>query len=64
MFGRLMTAADNIADRALMRVIERMATNTPPKEVELEHRSNGLLLKGRRLKRRMIDNPLLRNFWR
>lgn len=64
MFDRLKAAADHMADRALMRVIERMAANTPPNGVELEPRSDGLLLKGRRLKRRMIDNPLLRNFWR
>ncbi|MBK8375283.1 hypothetical protein [Sphingorhabdus sp.] len=64
MFDRLKAAADHMADRALMRVIERMAANTPPNGLELERRSDCLLLKGRRLKRRMIDNPLLRNFWR
>lgn len=64
MFERLTEAADHIADRALVRIIRRMAARVPPKGVELESLPDGIVLKGRRLKRRMIDNAMIRNFLR
>lgn len=62
MFERLKAAADRKADRLLMRVIARLTVRPVPPGVEVKALSDGVELSGRRLKRRMIDDPTLRNF--
>jgi hypothetical protein len=62
MLERLQAAADRRADQLLMRVIHRLATRPVPPGVEVKALSDGVELSGKRLKRRMIDDPSLRNF--
>jgi hypothetical protein len=62
MFERLQAAASKRADRMLMRVIHRLAARPVPPGVEVKALPDGVELSGKRLKRRMIDDPNLRNF--
>jgi hypothetical protein len=62
MFERLHAAASKRADRLLMHVIARLAARLAPPGVELKALPDGVELSGKRLKRRMIDDPNLRNF--
>jgi hypothetical protein len=62
MFERLQAAASKRADRLLMRVIARLAARPVPPAVEVKALPDGVELSGKRLKRRMIDDPNLRNF--
>ena len=64
MLERLQAAANRQADRMLMRVIRRLAARTVPPGVEIKALPGGVELSGKRLKRRMIDDPNLRNFGR
>lgn len=64
MFERLQAAADRKADRLLMRVIHRLAQTPLPNGVEAEPLDKAVRLSGHGLKRRMIDDPQLRNFGR
>ncbi len=62
MFEKLQAAADKRADRLLMRIIHRLAARAVPPGVEVKALDDGVELSGKRLKRRMIDDPDLRNF--
>jgi hypothetical protein len=62
MFERLQAAASRRADRLLMRVIHRLASRRVPPGVEVKALPDGVELSGKQLKRRMIDDPDLRNF--
>jgi hypothetical protein len=62
MFEKLKAAADKRADRLMMHVIHRLAARQVPPGVEVKALDNGVELSGERLKRRMIDDPALRNF--
>lgn len=62
MFERLQAAANRQADRMLMRVIRRLAFRPVPPGVEIKALPDGVELSGKRLKRRMINDPALRNF--
>ncbi len=62
MFERLQEAANKRADRLLMRVIRHLAARPVPPDVEVKALPDGVELSGKRLKRRMIDDPNLRNF--
>jgi hypothetical protein len=62
MFERLQAAASKRADRLLMRVIARLAVRPAPPGVEVKALPDGVELSGKRLRRRMIDDPELRNF--
>ena len=64
MLERLQAAASKQADRMLMRVIRRLASRPAPPGVEVKALPGGVELSGKRLKRRMIDDPNLRNFGR
>lgn len=64
MFERLQEAADRNADRLLMRVIHRLSQSETPKGIEVEALDDGVRLSGRGLKKRMIDDPHLRNYGR
>lgn len=62
MFERLQGAANKRADRLLMRLIRHLAAQPAPPGVEVKALPDGVELSGKRLKRRMIDDPHLRNF--
>ena len=62
MFERLQEAANKRADRLLMRIIRHLAGRRVPPGVEVKALPDGIELSGKRLKRRMIDDPNLRNF--
>ena len=62
MLERLQAAASKQADRMLMRVIRRLAARPVPPGVEIKALPDGVELSGKRLKRRMINDPALRNF--
>ena len=62
MFERLQDAANKRADRLLMRLIRHLAARPVPPGVEVKALPDGVELSGKRLKRRMIDDPHLRNF--
>ena len=62
MFERLQDAANKRADRLLMRLIRHLAARPVPSGVEVKALPDGVELSGKRLKRRMIDDPHLRNF--
>jgi hypothetical protein len=62
MLEQLQAAASKRADRLLMRVIARLASRTVPPGVEIKALPDGVELSGKRLKRRIIDEPDLRNF--
>lgn len=64
MLERLQAAASKRADRMLMRIIRRLASRPVPPGVEVKSLPDGVELSGKRLKRRMIDDPNLRNFGR
>lgn len=64
MFERLQEAVDRKADRLLVRAIHRLSQTETPKGVGSEPLDDGVRLSGRGLKRRMIDDPQLRNFGR
>jgi hypothetical protein len=64
MFERLKAAADRQADRLLLRVIARLAARPVPPGVEVKALDDGVMLSGRGLKRRMIDDADLRDFGR
>lgn len=64
MFERLQAAASKRADRLLIRIIARLAAHPAPPGVEVKALDDGIELSGKRLKRRMIDDPDLRNFGR
>ena len=62
MFERLQEAANKRVDRLLMRIIRHLAARPAPPGVEVKALPDGVELSGKRLKRRMIDDPHLRNF--
>jgi hypothetical protein len=62
MLERLQAVASKQADRMLMRVIRRLAARPVPPGVEIKALPDGVELSGKRLKRRMINDPALRNF--
>ena len=62
MFERLQEAANKRVDRLLMRLIRHLAARPVPPGVEVKALPDGVELSGKRLKRRMIDDPQLRNF--
>jgi hypothetical protein len=62
MFDQLQAAADKRADQLLMRIIARIASTPAPPGVQVTALQNGVELSGKRLRRRMIDDPNLRNF--
>lgn len=62
MFERLQLAASKRADWMLMRAIARLASRPVPSGVETKALPDGVELSGKRLRRRLIDDPALRNF--
>jgi hypothetical protein len=64
-FEALASRADAIGERAAIRTRDQiMADAQLPGDVQIEAVGDGIILSGRRLRRRMIDDAWLRNFMR
>jgi hypothetical protein len=60
-----MLAGARRAEAARLQAIDRLAARvTPPKGVSIEASEKGLILWGKRLRWRMITDPILRSFWK
>lgn len=64
MLEKLTTRATALGEQAARRVIDRLAKCPTPPGVAVEPGTDGVVLSGRGLRRRMIDDPRLRNFGR
>jgi len=62
MFERLQAAADRQADRLLVRAIRHLSDRPAPPGVEVSPLPEGVMLTGKRLRERLIEDPALRNF--
>jgi hypothetical protein len=64
MLETLTPAADRRAAKAVQRQIDQLAKAATPPGVRVEANDTGVVLTGKRLRRRIIDDPQLRNFGR
>jgi hypothetical protein len=64
MFDRLKARADLHADAAKQAIIRRIAGQPTPPGVTATATGDGVILSGRNLRRRMINDTNLRNFGR
>lgn len=64
MLEKLILAGDACAANAVAEQIKRLAQNPTPPGITAEPIHNGVALTGKRLRRRMLDDPQLRNFGR
>ena len=62
MFEKLTNAGDRLAADAVAQTITRLANTPTPIGVAAGAIEGGVALTGKGLRRRMIDNPQLRNF--
>lgn len=62
MLEKLAKAGDTIAADAVTRAIAKLSETPAPAGVHVEAMEGGVLLSGRRLRRRMLGDPQLRNF--
>jgi hypothetical protein len=64
MFEKLTVAADRRANDAVKGQIDRLARTPTPPGVTVDANNEGITLSGKRLRRRMLTDPQLRNFGR
>ena len=64
MLEKLTQAADRRAAKAVARRIDRLAQTPTPPGVTVEANPDGITLTGKSLRRRMLNDPSLRNFGR
>ena len=64
MFEKLNAAVERSAADAVSRQIARLATKPTPPGVSADASDDGIILSGKRLRRRYITDPNLRNFAR
>lgn len=64
MLEKLTAAVDRLAAEAVEHQINRLAQTQPPPGVTVEATDAGLILTGKNLRRRMLNDPNLRNFGR
>ena len=64
MLERLLQQKERFERLAVKRAVDRLAAKGAPDGVRTEPTEHGLRLSGRGLRRRIIENTLLRNFWR
>lgn len=64
MLEKLTAAVDRLAAEAVEKQINRLAQTQPPPGVTVEATDVGLILTGKNLRRRMLNDPNLRNFGR
>ncbi|TSB01389.1 hypothetical protein [Sphingorhabdus contaminans] len=62
MLEKLAKAGDTVAAGAVTYAIAKLSETPVPGGVHVEAIGGGVLLSGRRLRRRMLDDPQLRNF--
>jgi hypothetical protein len=62
--GRLALRGDAIARKRVALTLARLAARATPKGIRIEALEDRLRISGRSLKRRMIDDPAMRNFGR
>lgn len=62
--ARIMAKADALGEKRAMLVRDRLMTAAVPQGVRLESTAEGVTLIGKNLRRRMLDDPRLRNFGR
>lgn len=62
MFEKLITAGELRADEAVARTIIQLAITPVPPGVTVEPVDGGIALTGKGLRRRMLNDPKLRNF--
>lgn len=60
----LVQRVGEIGARAAVEHCERLGATAPPPGVHVERVDGGIRLSGKRLRRRMLHEPLLRNFGR
>ncbi len=63
-FERLAAHAEEAGKRAQRRFVEKLARRRSPKGVDVEAFDGGIHLFGKRLKKRIINDINVRNFWR
>jgi len=64
MFERLADRIRRLAEARRLATIERLAARDTPPGVDVAAASEGLVLSGRKLRRRMIDDAALRSIAR
>ena len=64
MFETLLNRAQDLAERGCAARIERLAGDMPPPGVTITRTSDGIVLSGKRLRRRFVTDASLRSFGR
>lgn len=64
MFENLLRRATELADQARAARIERLAGELPPPGVTIAHTPDGVILSGKRLRRRFVTDASLRSLGR
>ncbi len=64
MFERIIGKAQAIAAQKRNDQIERLVQVTPPPGITITRTDDGVVLSGKRLRRRLITDPALRSFGR
>jgi hypothetical protein len=64
MLEKLTATGERIANAAVARQIERLAATPVPPGVDIAPSPQGIILSGKRLRRRYVTDPQLRNFAR
>lgn len=64
MFERFANHMGRLAEARRLDVIERLAARTAPPGVDMAAAAEGVVLTGRKLRRRMIDDAALRSIAR
>lgn len=61
---RITAKAAAVAERRADDICDRLMQSPRPAGVDVERRADGICLVGKNLRRRMLDDPQLRNFGR
>ena len=64
MFERIIGKAQAVAAQRRNAQIERLVQVTPPPGITITRTEDGVVLSGKRLRRRLITDPALRSFGR
>lgn len=64
MFERMIAKAQALAAQKRNAQIERLERVTPPPGITITRTDDGVVLSGKRLRRRLITDPALRSFGR
>lgn len=63
MLAGLKAKADRLGEAAVARVIARLIADARlPRDVRIDTQQHGIILTGKALRRRRLDDPRLRNF--